>query len=451
MQPVCNYNQSHQQYCYPIQQSIQQSCQNYQQNSPSAPYGQCSSSRAIQPPSQYCSPPNYGSQVNGEVASPATGQVMSPNSHYAPTHLSDQPLTSPAAGALAPQYALQNLPQNSAQLTRNCQQNHVHQTYYPGYNCAGQINTNCTTNTANQRNHHSNQNCALSSNHVIQMRLTSNCQQLSPNCAQSIANPPAIAPSNLQCNQSSNQCTRPMTSNSHIPIVHSAQQPSMTTQCSSMSPHCPQLNLTSQNKITNTVTNHLSSYQQQTQQSTALCLQINNCIHPNDAHRQINDSGASKRTSPQLCNAQQTNNCRMQQQQQQQICTHNCQARTNPHQQYDCNCSWTYGNQCYQNDQQHSGPLPEIQCKDISQSQGSSVKPPQGMRQDSYRRTLEYVQQCRNWSDNAQNTNETNVSSSTHPIILPQPLPASVNMIINDMTSSLSSLMEENRYLQMIQ
>jgi transcriptional activator cubitus interruptus len=139
------------------------------------------------------------------------------------------------------------------------------------------------------------------------------------------------------------------------------------------------------------------------------------------------------------------------QQQQQHICTHNCQAHTNPHQQYDCNCSWTYGNQCYQNDQQHGGPLPEIQCRDISQSQGSSVKPPQGMRQDSYRRTLEYVQQCRNWSDNAQNTNETNVSSSTHPIILPQPLPASVNMIINDMTSSLSSLMEENRYLQMIQ
>ncbi|EFN69390.1 Protein cubitus interruptus [Camponotus floridanus] len=105
-------------------------------------------------------------------------------------------------------------------------------------------------------------------------------------------------------------------------------------------------------------------------------------------------------------------------------------------------------NQCYHD--QH-GSLPKIQCRDISQSQqGSPVKPPQGMRHDSYRRTLEYVQQCKNWSGNAQ-THETNVSSSTHPISLPQPLPASANMVVNDMTSSLSSLLEENRYLQMIQ
>jgi len=215
-----------------------------------------------------------------------------------------------------------------------------------------------------------------------------------------------------------------------------------------MSPRCSQLNHANQGKPMNTLVTNLQSCQQQTQQSaTASCLQVNNCIHPSGAHRQVNDGGgSSKRTSPQLCNAQQTN-CRMQQQQQ--TCAHNCQTSTNPPAQYNCNCAWTYGNQCYHG--QHGGSLPEIQCRDISQSQqGSPIKPPQGMRQDSYRRTLEYVQQCRNWSINAQ-THETNVSSSTHPMSLPQPLPASANMVVNDMTSSLSSLLEENRYLQMIQ
>lgn len=383
---------------------------------------------------------------------------MSPSSHYAPAHLSDQPLTSPAAGALAPQHAPQNLPQNSAQLTRNCPQNHAHHAYYPGYGCAGEINANCTDgNTTGQRNHNSNQNCTAASNHAIQMRLTTNCQQPSPNCTQPIAsmsNPPTIAHPNTQCNQSLNQCARPViTPNGQISTVHSAQQPSMTTQCDAMSPHCSQLNLISQNKPTNTLgATGLPSCQQQAQQSTAPCLQISSCVHPNASHRQINDGNTSKRTSPQLCNAQPATNCRLQQQQQQQrLCAHNCQARTNPHQQYSCNCSWSYGNRCYHRDQ-HSGPLPEIQCRDISQSQqGSPMKPPQGMRQDSYRRTLEYVQQCRNWSSSAQTQHETNVSSSTHPIPLPQPLPASVNMVVNDMTSSLSSLLAENRYLQMIQ
>ncbi|XP_065370731.1 transcriptional activator cubitus interruptus [Calliphora vicina] len=91
---------------------------------------------------------------------------------------------------------------------------------------------------------------------------------------------------------------------------------------------------------------------------------------------------------------------------------------------------------------------------------------------DAYQRTLEYVQNCQSWlqtkkspnqnSPNAefvmpscpvQNTNhlqpghphqhhQPDVTSSTHP---------SPNMVINDMTTSLSSLLEENRYLQMIQ
>lgn len=61
-----------------------------------------------------------------------------------------------------------------------------------------------------------------------------------------------------------------------------------------------------------------------------------------------------------------------------------------------------------------------------------------GMRQDTYQRTLEYVQNCQNWVEYTTDS----VTSSTHP---------NSNMIINDMTTSLNSLLEENRFLQMIQ
>lgn len=77
-----------------------------------------------------------------------------------------------------------------------------------------------------------------------------------------------------------------------------------------------------------------------------------------------------------------------------------------------------------------------------------------GMHSEAYQRTLEYVQNCQNWLEingnqnfnnyrnNSSNNPQTVVSSSTHP---------SSNMIINDMTTSLNSLLEENRFLQMIQ
>ncbi|KAL9872791.1 transcriptional activator cubitus interruptus-like isoform 3-T3 [Glossina fuscipes fuscipes] len=82
---------------------------------------------------------------------------------------------------------------------------------------------------------------------------------------------------------------------------------------------------------------------------------------------------------------------------------------------------------------------------------------------DVYQRTLKYVQSCQNWlqtkdhNDSSCATGITtdytklqynnildqpDVTSSTHP---------NSNMIINDMTTSLNSLLEENRYLQMIQ
>lgn len=62
------------------------------------------------------------------------------------------------------------------------------------------------------------------------------------------------------------------------------------------------------------------------------------------------------------------------------------------------------------------------------------------MRQDTYQRTLEYVQNCQNWIE-ASSTGDI-VTSSTHP---------SPNMKINDLSTSLNSYLEEDRWLQMIQ
>lgn len=85
------------------------------------------------------------------------------------------------------------------------------------------------------------------------------------------------------------------------------------------------------------------------------------------------------------------------------------------------------------------------------------------MRSDTYQRTLEYVQNCQNWLETNSNggqcqnhqpniTNTTNINNNnnTHTIVSSSTHPSS-NMIINDMTTSLSSLLEENRFLQMIQ
>lgn len=99
---------------------------------------------------------------------------------------------------------------------------------------------------------------------------------------------------------------------------------------------------------------------------------------------------------------------------------------------------------CYH---QNDGMTMEIQCKDISQSQispGLQQTNTTNMRHDTYQRTLEYVQNCQSWV-----SHPDMVSSSTHPIV--KCSQDTSNMIINDMSSSLTSLLEENRYLQMIQ
>ncbi|XP_067614758.1 transcriptional activator cubitus interruptus-like [Eurosta solidaginis] len=74
------------------------------------------------------------------------------------------------------------------------------------------------------------------------------------------------------------------------------------------------------------------------------------------------------------------------------------------------------------------------------------------MRLDTYQRTLEYVQNCQSWLETNHSTATCNiiqsnfeqyqgVSSSTHP---------NANMIINDMTTSLGSLLEENQYFELL-
>lgn len=92
----------------------------------------------------------------------------------------------------------------------------------------------------------------------------------------------------------------------------------------------------------------------------------------------------------------------------------------------------------------HNNQASEVQVWDISQSQieannGRKKGQNNTMRQDTYQRTLEYVESCENWKSSEM------VSSSTHP------LQGGDNMVVNDLQTSLSSFYEENQYLQMIQ
>lgn len=112
----------------------------------------------------------------------------------------------------------------------------------------------------------------------------------------------------------------------------------------------------------------------------------------------------------------------------------------NPHQAArHCNCSnaqCTANNQCnpqgppYYNNNNYA-QYPAGTYQEPKEEPGQC--PPNGnqIRQTAYERTLEYVEQCQTWATATQTP--------------------SCNMVINDMTSSLNSLMEENRYFQMIQ
>lgn len=452
-QQTCNYNQQHQiSRCYMSQQSQQQNCSDYA-NNPS--YPQCQNSRIAQA-SGYCAPQSFASQnCSSQVASPGSVQVMSPGSHYAPSHVSDQPINSPAAGALPPQQPPQNLQPNTAQLSRNCTQNNDHG-FYSGYGCQGQAGVNCNNQPMNTQPcspMHTQIPQSCSAAHMARpVGGPPSCQPLSPHCPdQQLQNHRPI-PSNMVHNQcamspASDQCHQPMhnVSEPHRHVVNA--KPPATVQpmagvehCQRVGPVCSPSGLVTQ-KHSTSMNPDLQSPQRM---QTSPCPQMaSNCPHPNGNHRS-NLTGQACNDPKEIRGCSQSNS-------HVQFCSHGCHAQNNDPSRYNCSngCQWDYGtDQCYHS---QSCNTQEIQCRDISQSQqGSPMKPPQGMRQDSYRRTLEYVQQCRNWSGTAQ-VHEASVSSSTHPMSLPQPLPASANMIVNDMTSSLSSLLEENRYLQMIQ
>ncbi|GBP00323.1 Transcriptional activator cubitus interruptus [Eumeta japonica] len=95
--------------------------------------------------------------------------------------------------------------------------------------------------------------------------------------------------------------------------------------------------------------------------------------------------------------------------------------------------------------QSQNNQTSEVQVWDISQSQIEATngrkknQQSNAMRQDTYQRTLEYVENCENWKSSEM------VTSSTHP------LQGGDNMVVNDLQTSLSSFYEENQYLQMIQ
>lgn len=151
-----------------------------------------------------------------------------------------------------------------------------------------------------------------------------------------------------------------------------------------------------------------------------------------------------------------------------------------------------------------------IQCQDVSQSQDvnrvqsqeagqpnqagpiapAAAQAPGNMRPETYQRTLEYVQQCQTWATGTDKVAKENkppqsepvakatetaaaavpvtavarallspgqdaVSSSTDPQdaggALQPSTGSSNNMIVGDMNSSLNQLMQENRFLQLIQ
>lgn len=399
--PTCNFNVQH----HPPPPQPPPPHQHHQPP-PSAPTcynpGQpqsCADYPAVVSPYAHC----QGARVNHQPPNYYAPACPSPGSaHFSPSHVSDQPMSSPAAGALAPQQVVHSPHQNTAQMSRNCKQQPPpqqqpppslpqQQTYFVNYGCQGppqpqpqpqppQVVNNCRP---------MNQPCSPIQACVARPPPSNSRQPLSPHCR---AMMPVLSPNPNPVDQ----CSRP-------PSIQPA--PSNTPEIQQVLSPCSQTSVNSY---------HCPAVKEQAMRPQYICSH-HTCHHPQS---QPQANGQDQRYNGFYGNDQQQQQC------------------------------------CLRHHANGSSHTPEIQCRDISQSQqGSPVKLPQGMRQDSYRRTLEYVQQCRNWSGNNANRlmTEGSVSSSTHPIPLPQPLPVSANMIVNDMTSSLSSLLEENRYLQMIQ
>ena len=132
--------------------------------------------------------------------------------------------------------------------------------------------------------------------------------------------------------------------------------------------------------------------------------------------------------------------------------------------------------------QQQQQPMAKVEAAKRVEAPKAAVTTGEGMQPEAYQRTLEYVQQCQSWSSPT-NPDFTGVmspdsssvkgaaankqkSSPGHsgdsqampppsrppPIGEPsKPVQEGGNMVIADMSSSLNTLMEENRYLHMMQ
>lgn len=134
--------------------------------------------------------------------------------------------------------------------------------------------------------------------------------------------------------------------------------------------------------------------------------------------------------------------------------------------------------------QQQQQPMAKVEAAKRVDAPKAAVTTGEGMQPEAYQRTLEYVQQCQSWSSPTNPDYTTGVMSpdsssvkgaaankqksspghsgdsqampppSRPPPIVGEPskpVQEGGNMVIADMSSSLNTLMEENRYLHMMQ
>ncbi|XP_073971913.1 transcriptional activator cubitus interruptus isoform X1 [Rhodnius prolixus] len=245
-------------------------------------------------------------------------------------------------------------------------------------------------------------------------------------------NRPATAQSNLSLSPSMRTFQPNNSSPYHNPIVHAQQQRINQVQPSHL------INDTQPNNYigaTPLSPSNISSALQQNMNNNSTVSPC--CYQP--AQQQPMASPAAAATAPvqhhnMLHVAQQARHCNcnsqqcQQHMQQQHVQQPQCNSQVVQQTQYPT----TINNNCNNNNNnQFNNGFQELKDQDLQCGLFSQTSVNQ-MRQTAYERTLEYVEQCQNW------------------VVTANP-PASCNMVINDMTSSLSSLMEENRYFQMIQ
>lgn len=339
---------------------------------------------------QMCGPPR--------IMTPRATPMHSPNHHQLSPNMTNMNNNSP----MMPQQAAMNHMGGSTLHNHNHHHHHQHQNLNMNSMPMNPLSPQIPMGSCSMNTHHNPRQM----NHGVSP--TSCCQgyNASPNQQQPLTSPAAAA-------------TAPMQPQNFPP----ANQ--MARVCNCNSQQC-------------------TAHQQQTiQQQQSMCTNVNNNSNQNTvinphAHCGNQMTQGIRCNNHQQCTPVQQTGCNSQPM----ICN-------TPPQQLQHTCGMNHQNYCHNQSQlppqsQMPGPQQmqnycqnntnmfnpenkdEIQCGVVSQSSNN-------MQSEAYQRTLEYVEQCQSWA----------VSSSTHP--------PSSNMVINDMTSSLNSLLEENRYFQMIQ